>query len=771
MFSAIRYVTRGLMKAAGAVLTLSIGIGLAISVYVLARAALDPGPDLPDSARLARLYAASPAFGVERGPVSLSEFNDVLSRASTFEAIGAYGPASVRLDVEAPTATTSAVYVSSAVLPLLQAQASAGRLFTAADFDGNAVAIVSERFWRSRLHGAPIDTAMLTVDGTPKRIVGVLPATMAYRLVELDADVWLPLARGAMAPVVSVIGRLRPDTSWKAASAELDALARAGHAGSWTWRAMPVQQDMRRRVLLDLGVSCGAAFIVILIASINVACLLMARGIHRLTELSVHRALGATRRQVARLLIAEHGVLAIAGAAGGTLVACALTRFASSVMMPARPELAERVATTGAALAPVAAAAGAVAFLLFGVLPAIHLSSHGVRDWLKGLPSLHRARIAGFGPRDLIVFVELACASVLILTAVMWLQVSFELEKVTLAFAAEQIVGIKVPDGSADVVSSRLRAVPGVEALTRTGAPLGGRGPGSTAEVTRAGGHPVKAAIVPVGDRFLETLGLPILRGRTFATSDVASHASVAVLSESAARTIFGTADPIGGRIAVAAPTGIVQAVVIGVSRDAVRYGSLVAAGLAQPDVYVPYEADRGEAFLLIRVSGDAQAMVRPLAAAAHLEGVASQPQPVALGSDTSFVAPDSAMSMQLFVALGLLTLLLAGTGIFAVITQSVALRTRELGVRLALGATSWGVTGMILSRETQLVAAALGIGALFTIAFTSVFLPNLVAIGAPLASTWIWTLGLCGGLAALACGLATRSILQMTPAVLLRRN
>src|SRR5262249_24903987 len=186
-------------------------------------------------------------------------------------------------------------------------------------------------------------------------------------------------------------------------------------------------------------------------------------------------------------------------------------------------------------------------------------------------------------PRDLIVFVELACASVLILTAVMWLQVSFELEKVTLAFPAEQIVGIKVPDGSADFVSSRLRAVPGVEALTRTGAPLGGPGRGATAEMARAGGHPVKAAIVPVGDRFPETLGVPILRGRTFATGEVASHASVAVLSESAARTIFGTADPIGGRIAVAAPTGIVQAGGVGGSRGAGGDGSLVAAGRAPP--------------------------------------------------------------------------------------------------------------------------------------------------------------------------------------------
>src|SRR5262245_15083033 len=774
MLSEVRFATRGLMKwrfgAVAAVLTLSIGIGAAAAIYALLRAGLDPGPDIPDSGRVARLYAASPTFGVERGPVSLAEVTDVLSRASAFETIGAYVPARVRLDVETPTAVTPAVYVSPGVFPIMQARASVGRTFMPADFDDSPVAVVSERLWRGRLNGASLDTAILTVDGTPRRIVGVLPATFAYRLVKLDADVWLPLERGAMTPVVSVIGRLRADANWQTASAELDRLARTGHAGSWTWRAIPVQQDMRRRERLDFAATFGGTFVVLLIASINVACLLMARGVHRLTELSTHRALGATRRQVARLLLAEHAAVAIAGAAGGTAVACALTRFVSSVMAPARPEIAERV-VTGAALVPIALTAAAFAWLLFGVLPAMHLSRRGVADWLKGLPSLHRARIAGFGPRDLIAFVELACASVLVLIAVMWLQVSSELQRVTPGFSARQIVGIEVPGESADLVSARLRAVPGVSAVTRTGAPLGGRGPGSTAEVARAGGPIVRAAIVPVGDRFLETLGLPIVRGRTFETLELTSRAPVAVLSESAARAIFASADPIGGRIAVGARTGIARATVIGVSRDAVRYGSLVAAGLAQPDVYVPYETDQGGAFLLVRVTGDATAMLRPLADAARLDHAAHQPQPIALGNDTTFVTPESAMAMRLFVALGLLTLLLAGTGIFAVVSQSVALRTRELGVRLALGATPWGVTGMILSRESQLIAAGFGIGALFTLAYTSVFLPNLFAIGAPLVSTWLCVLGLCGGTAALACALATRSIVRMAPAVVLRRN
>ena len=767
---AARALARWRLGAAVAVVTLSVAIGTATALAVFLRAVLDGGAEVPDVARVGRIYAASPSLRVERGPVSFVEYQAILSHASAFESVAAYAATGVTLDAASPSDITAAQYVSPQFFPLMRARPAAGRIFVSADADA-PVAIVSERLWRTRLQGQSIENAAITVDGTRRQVVGVLPAAFSYSVIELDADVWLPLGRGVRdAPaVVSVIGRLRPGAAWPAAGAELDALARRGGATQWTLRAIALGDDLRTRARSTLVLTTGPALIVLLIGCVNVAAMLMARGVHRHAELSLREALGATRRRIARDLFVEHAALAAAGAAGGTAIALALVRVLSTALATVKPQLAERIAAGPATLA-VAAGCAAAACIVSAVLPAIWLSNRRVLHWLRGARP-GRARRAGYSARDLVVFVELACASVLVIAAAMWLHMFAQLQRVTLGFPGAQIVGVRVPDTAADEVSSRIGGIAGISGVTRISAPLGGRGSASVADASAPGGAAIRAAVVPVGDRFVETLGLAMVSGRSFGPGEIRAHAPAAVLSESAARALFGGADPLGATVTLTRRTGHARVEVIGICRDAVDYGALMTSGLTQPDVYVPYEPLTGEAFLLARVTGDARAMLRSIAAASHIDTLTRQPQPVVLQDDTRFVPAETLVMARAFGAFAVIALLLAGSGIFGVISHSVAIRTREFGILMTLGAAPAGVLRLVMSREAPLMASALGIGLLFTIGITSAFFPDLIAINARSAATWLSILGLCGGVAAGACALAAARIVRVDPIEVLRRG
>ena len=756
---------------AAAILTLSVAIGTAVALASIVRAATDGGAAIPEGDRVARIYAASPALGVERGPVSFAEFAAIQARASAFESVAAYAATGVTLGLASPADTAPALYVSPQFLPLMRARPLVGRTFAGGDADASA-AIVSERLWRGRLHGGALQDATLTVDGTPRRIVGVLPRAFSHAAIGLEPDVWLPLGTEISdAPVVvGVIGRLRPGAAWPAAGAELEAIARSGPPTQWTWRAIPVRDDTRSRARSSLALTLLPAVVVLIAGCVNGAVMLMARGAQRHAELSLRQALGATRRRLARDLFVEHAALAAVAAGGGAAVAFALLRTLSDAIGAVQPPLAERIAT-GPALLGLSAGAAILACALFGVVPALWLSKRRVKDWLRGLPPPGRVRLTGYGARDLVVFIELACASVLVVAAAMWLHFSTQLQRVTLGFPAAQVVGVKVRDIAADAVAYRLASVPGVTGVTRTAAPLGGRGSASIAQAAADGRPPIRAAIVPVGDRFLETLGLPVIRGRSFAAREIAAHARAAVLSESAARALFGDADPLGARVTFVRRDGEARVEVIGICRDAVDYGALAAAGIAQPDVYVPFETLTGDVFLLARVEGDARAMLHPIAGAARIEGLSRQPQPVVLEDGTRFVAAENLLAIRAFGAFALLALLLAGTAVYAVTSHSLAIRSRELGIRVALGAAPARVLSLVLSREAPLIASALGIGILFTVAVAGLAFPNVVAISARSASTWIRIVALCGGTGLVACALAAWPIARLDPSAALRRG
>ena len=769
---AIHALVRWRLGAIAAVLTLGVAIGATTSLYAFARLGFAEFPGVPDLDRVCRVYASSQSLGVERAQVALNEFDATLSHATSFEAIGAYAQIDATLGNGADARDVAAGYASPAFFAVMGVPPLTGRVFTSADADARQpVAIISEALWRRQFPDGQLTNATVRIDGLDRAVIGVMPRTFSYGFVGIDADVWVPLARTSRdtPPVVAVFARLRPGVGWTAAASELSALGRG--RGPWTWRAIPISQDTRFRAASVLAFTLGPGLVVLLIGCVNVACLLLARGIERDKELSVRRALGATRLRVIRQLFTENVVLAAVGGALGSAMAIGFLRVIAAELAVVQPAIAERL-TPDARLLPLALVSMMVACVLFGTVPALRLSRRDVAASLNGVPARHRIHIAGYGARDLVVFLETGSAVGLIVFAAMLFTLFGEMRRVTLAFPADHVVAVRVPAHEVDAAAVRIAALPGVSRVTVTSGMIGGRGGASAARVQAAGAAAIPMSRVPVGDAFLETLGIPLIRGRSFDRTELKGRAPVAVVSESAARRLSPTGDPLGTRIRIEGRTAS-TAVVIGICRDAIDFGRLSRAGLVPPEIYVPFEPPlAGDPVVLARVTADAHQALRIVADAAASPGQRRLPRPSLLADEGPFHDAGAApIILDMFGAFGVIALLLAGSGVFAVISQSVAQRTTEFGIRMALGARPSRVLCMVLARETKLIAAALGSGAVFTFGLTRALFAELFVLSTAAPVLWIGVMCLCGGIAAVACLLATGRIVRLDPMVVLRRT
>lgn len=338
-------------------------------------------------------------------------------------------------------------------------------------------------------------------------------------------------------------------------------------------------------------------------------------------------------------------------------------------------------------------------------------------------------------------------------------------------FPAERVVAMRVPARTAADVARRVATIPGV---THTAISSGMLGGGERVRMDADDGRSAVVSRIPVGDGFLETLNVPIVRGRSFDRSEVHAGTGVAILSESAARQLTPDGNAVGMHLRASAGRSVV---VIGVCRSAIDYGALSKAGTYAPsELYVPYEAPTitDEAVVVARMSLEPHSALRAIATAAETPVGAKPARPVVLSEEMTGRERDIAgamVVMKLLFGFATLTLLLAASGVFAVISQSVAQRTRELAVRLAIGATPGRVLGMVLVRETKLIALGIGVGLVFTMALTRALFAELVRLNAVVPGTWVGALVFAGAVAALALTCATYRIIRLEPAAVLRRQ
>ena len=767
---AVRFPRSWRLGAAVAVATLAIGIGTTTSLYVFLRSVLGiTGPQIDEVDSVGRIYASSRTLGVERAPLSLTDVQSSLTGASSFESIAAYSSEDRATTAATPTGTLSVGQVTESFFHVLGARAAAGRLLLPSDFrDGAPTVVVSDSIWRRQFDGQALGQATLSLDGTPWTIVGVLPPDFGFPFLGISADAWTPMyPRSQPERPVSVIARLKRDRTWTVAAAELTALARAQNSSPlWTWRAIPVQEDLGKRAGSASAWLLGPAFILLLIGCVNVSCMLLARGIERDVELSVRCALGATPARIMRQLIAENLLLAGLGGSLGCVLAIGILKTIASQMGQFQPALAPALAGD-VTLLPIVFGVSVCAALLFGSLPAARILRRDIAASLKGGTTPY-ARFAGYHARDLVVFVELGLAVVLVVVAAMWLQLFAELRGITALFPAHELVATRIRTTSVDSMAEEVKSLPGVTGVSAASRLPGGRAP--AAQVKAANGRSARAGTVGVQASFFQTVGLPILRGRTFDSSEANADSGVVVVSETVAAALWPSEEPVGAPLLLNRRNGTTRVVVIGVCRDALSLGSLMRVGLVAPDIYLPFEADSTtDAVLLVRALKDAHDLVRPISAVAHGSHT-PLPEAAVVGDEMRFVPAESIFLVRLIGAFGLVALVLAATGIFGVLSQSVAQRTTEFGVRMAVGASPGDVLRMVIVREAKLIVAAIATGALGTVVVTRVVFAELVAVSGPDVRLWVAIALLCGGSAAVATAVATYRIVRLDPWTVLRK-
>lgn len=793
--SDLRYALRTLARSPGlvavAVLTLALGLGANAAIFGVLDAALFRPLLYPDADRLVTVHIAirqdgpSPpggqgaGFDAERFPWSYPKFAAFRRGVVSYEALAAYGSSSINLITPDGPERLQVELVSAPYFDLLGVRAVIGRGFTAdEDAAPNAapVVVLGHQLWRARFGG---DSATLgqtvRLNGYPLTVVGVMPPGFAG--LTGTAEAWIPIM---MAPVFQypeileeagnhwfpVVGRLTPGRTLDQAAAEAAVMGaevdrryrfpmqqgewRAGVASLTEARVAPA---VRRSVLL-LG---GAVGVVLLIACVNITGLLMVRAVARRRELAVRLALGAPRSRLVRQVLTEAGLLALAGAALGLVLA----RIGSGALLrlvpaggrgPGSVSYLFDVSSVGVDSRVIWFALGlaVLAGLLVGLVPALQASRPEAAEMLKsgtGAVGTSRGSLRRPGAQQVLVVAEVALALLLLAGAGLLVRSFARLQSVAPGFRPEGVLSFRYSAADLDLAAqdprlfrerliTRLSALPGVRAVSvGTCAPFSG--PCNTNVVTRRdderipmGAGSIQIGTHVVGPDHFATLGIPVLRGRGFTDRDRAGAAKVVVLNETAARRIWPGQDPIGRRIAVSNPyfRGDSTAEVVGVVGD-VRYGPVESE--AAPDLYLPaYDAAWGRSGLVfLRADGGGEPL--SLVPAIRRELQAIDPtlplfNVLTLEERAAAALARPRFATMLLAIFAATALVLAAVGLYGVMAFSVTQRTREIGLRMALGAEGRVVLAGVLRHGLGLAAIGVATGAVAALALRRVLVAFL---------------------------------------------
>ena len=805
----IRYSLRALSHKRGfaiaTVLTLALGIGANTAIFSVIKAVLlSPLPyQEPD-----RLMVIDESTRNEKTPVyeiSYPNLRELQAQNQSFEQVAAFAKNETVLRGEDGPVLVPAMMVSANLFSVVGADAAHGRTFLDSEDrpGGAAVVVVSNSFWQKRF-GADADLIgkAITLDDEPYTVIGIMPER--FQLADERTELWLAVGRNADKPfmmrrsvhLLTAIGRLKTNVTIAQARAEMNALAARlqeqfpgedpGHGLMVTTLQERTVGDVRPALLMLFG----AVGFLLLIACTNVANLQLTRAASRRKEFAIRAALGASRWRLIRQLLTESLLLALLGGGIGVLLALWGVDILTSLLPEWFPRSKE-IGIDGSVLG-FAVLLSAATGVLSGFLPALKASKANVNEALKesggpGILSIS-SRL-----RNPLIVGEVALSLILLVGAGLMVKSFWRLTNVNPGFQADHLLTmtLSLPPSKyqtrAQVINfykqlpDRLQAVPGVEAVSAVSAlPIsGGDSHGEVAIENRPfdSGEAPAASFRRILPNYFRTMGIPLLCGREFDEHDEGGMPYVTIINETMARRFWERPEAaIGNRIKVGPPEGEPWLTIVGVVGDVKNTGLEADPDLA---TFEPHsKRPRSTMTLVVRTS------VPPLSAVASVRGelkstdgdiLIERVNTMSARISTS-VAPQRLNTVLLGIFAGI-ALLAAAIGIYGVLASSVTQRTREIGIRIALGATTADVLTMIIGQGARLVIAgiALGLVAAFSLGLVGAF--GVAKLIEPLlfkvSPTDLLTYGvvslLLAGVALVACFVPASRAAKVDPMVALR--
>ncbi|MGB8522330.1 MAG: ABC transporter permease [Candidatus Acidiferrales bacterium] len=798
----LRYGARMLRKNPGftavAVLTLALGIGMNTAIFSVVDTILFKSLPYPHSNRIVMIWDNSQQSRLD---VTFHTFRELTARSRSFEAAAVLQTWQPNLTSNAQPERLDGQSVSADYFRVLGIGPAFGRDFQPSDDASGSpkVVIISYGLWRSHFGAdAAIFGRQITLDGELYTVIGVMPPQLETVLAP-SAQVWTPLrydTRTITTPDAAewghhlrMVALLRSDTPSKKAARELNGIAAApvSEFPRLRWASLEnglivdsLQADLTRGVRPALLALLGAVMLVLLIACVNVTNLLLARGAQRRGEFVMRSALGAGRARMIRQLLTESLLLSTLGGALGILVA-EMSVKGLVALSPSELPRTSAISVDGTVFA-FALGITAVIGLLAGVIPAIVASREDLHVGLQEASS--RTSSGHQLTRNVLVVAEVALALVLLVSAGLLLHSLDRLFAVAPGFNSSHLVTLQVqtsghryddPDATRLFFAQALaevRRVPGVAAAGFTsllplsadqfgayGAQFENDSPGTTAEVFR----------YAVSPGYLETMEIPLRRGRLLDERDIASAPPAALVSESLARRKFPDQDPVGKRLHIG-PTDKPWYTIVGIVGN-VKQSSL-AAGDSDAAYITPAQswfADDAMS-LVVRARGNAASLAPAIRNAIWS---IDKGQPITrVATMDDLVAASAAQrrfALILFEAFGIVALILAGCGIYGVLSGSVTERTREIGIRSALGASQRNIMALVIRRGLSLTALGVVIGLFGAAAASHAIVTLLFGISRLDPITYLAVIALLALVSGLACWIPAWRASRIDPAVTLR--
>ena len=803
----IRYGLRTLRKSPGftavAVLTLALGIGANTVIFSAVYAVLLRPLPFKDSDRLVFILKKNPPRGWTRNPISPAEILAWRNQSEAFEDIAAYTQKSCVLTGTGEAEEDPCEVISSNLLPLLGVPPIRGRTFSIDEDqpEGPHVVILSYGLWQRRFAAdEKVIGRALDVNGDSYTIVGVMPSNFSHLYASLYGaipELWL--SGIGLSPTLAWndyfgIGRLKPGITLQQAEARMNIVSERiepmnNDLKGWRAQLMTLRTNASADSRPALLVLMGAVIFVLLIACTNLANLLLARASGRANEFAVRNALGAGESRIIRQLLTESLVLSVAGGVLGVLLASLGCKLLVALAPPFLAKSAPGLSAGATDLRVLAFTLGAViaTTFFFGLGPALQSARPNITETLKetGRSALQSPRSRRF--RSALVVSEIALATVLLIGAGLMVRTLAGLSHLRLGFNPLNVLTLRVPLAGErykeeqartqfwEHVVSAVRSLPGVEsASVSRGLPINGwAGQFFTTSdnPNPPAGQVPDANYVVIGPDYFRAMEIPLRKGRGFNDRDIQSGERVAIVNEQLARSYWPGQDPLGKQLQVGGQGP--WRTVVGVAGDVLSQGP---DGGYNPEIYIPYQQFpwlmEGPKHLVVRTSPTVKPESLERAVIQEIHRV-DKNQPVTDIATMAEIALEPVqqqrMVMALLASFAGLALVLSALGIYGVLSYSIAQRTREIGLRVALGADRSSVLRLVVGSGARLAILGIVAGAAAALILTRLMTDLLYGVQPADPVTFGVVTFMMATTSILACYIPARRATRVDPIVALR--